>query len=442
MNTTSTATAATKASVNTTAVNADIDLDDLEVHPSAELLPEMDDSMYQALVDDINANGQRQHIALFNGKIIDGRARYKACQELGMTPMVQEMNLDPSKAPDAIASMNLIRKHWTDGQRAMLAARITTTALGSNQRQKDAVSQTDAAKRFGVSVDSVQRAQQVLKKNHKALVDHVVRGDIPLTAAASAATHLSGATITTLLKGDQLEEFARMVGSAVNAIKAKEAAANDDHADADDDEPEKKTDDPLIFNLPIGEQKFSVIYANPTEQRAFLTYPQMSTMPVSELAEENALLFLWSTSSALEASLKIMTSWGFNYKTTFVWDKQARSGGNFHNGRHALLLVGVRGKALPMAADTLPESLMREKPGKGLTKPDEGYVMLEALYPDAKKIELFCNDKARAGWARWKYEKKRSVQPANSHVAAVAIPTTSTESTTVNAHEDVELKAA
>lgn len=435
MNTTSTATVATKASVNTTSVKAEIDLDDLEVHPSAELLPEMDDSMYQALVGDINANGLRQPIALFNGQIIDGRARYKACQALGITPMVQEMNLDPSKAPDAIASMNLIRKHWTDGQRAMLAARITTTALGSNQRQKDAVTQTDAAKRFGVSVDSVQRAQQVLKKNHKALVDHVVRGDIPLTAAASAATHLSGATITTLLKGDKLEEFARKVGFAVNAIKAKEAAANDDGAYAD--KSEKKADEPLIFNLPIGEQKFSVIYANPIEQRAFLTYPQMSTMPVSELAEENALLFLWSTNSALEASLKIMTSWGFNYKTTFVWDKQSRSGGNFHNGRHALLLVGVRGKALPMAGDVLPESLLREKPGKGLTKPDEGYVMLETLYPNASKIELFCNDKPRAGWARWKYEKPATA-PANSHVQVATAPTTQSQSTTVDAHEYVE----
>jgi hypothetical protein len=57
------------------------------------------------------------------------------------------------------------------------------------------------------------------------------------------------------------------------------------------------------------------------------------------------------------------------------------------------------------------------------------------------KIELFCNDKARAGWARWKYAKPVA-QPANGYVTAAATPATSTESTTVNTHDDVELEAA
>jgi N6-adenosine-specific RNA methylase IME4 len=430
MSTTSTATAATKASVKTTAVNAEIDLDDLEVHPSAELLPEMDDSMYQALVDDINANGQRQHIALFNGQIIDGRARYKACQELGVTPMVQEINLDPSKAPDAIASMNLIRKHWTDGQRAMLAARITTTALGSNQRQKDAVTQTDAAKRFGVSVDSVQRAQQVLKKNHKALVDHVVRGDIPLTAAASAATHLSGPTITTLLKGDKLEEFARKVGFAVNTIKAKEGAANDD--DAADAASKKQADEPLVFKLPLGSQKFGLIYANPLAQSDLLSFEQMSTMPVSQLADEDALLFLWTSNSKLVSALKLMKSWDFQYKTTFVWDKQLSGGGTFHNGRHDLLLVGVRGSGASIPQKTRPESLLREKVGGGLRKPIEGYVMLETVYPSLRKIELFCDGIARDGWTSWNYVKPASVS-IDHHLM--------TETTDFGAHTNMQNNA-
>lgn len=437
MNTTSTAT---NPPINTAMAVTEIDLDDLDVHPSAAMLPEMDDDMYQALVDDIRANGQRQPIALFNGQIIDGRARYNACQELGIAPMVHEMNLDEANASDAIASLNLIRKHWTEGQRALLAARVTTTVVGSNQRQQGTVTQSAAAKRFGVSVDSVQRAQQVLKKNHKALADHVVLGLIPLSAAASAATHLSGATITTLLKGDQLEEFARKVGFAVNAVKAKDAAAaNDDHASPT--EGQKKADEPLVFNLPIGEKKFSLIYANPIAQREKLSYVQMSTMPVAELADENALLFLWSTNSALEASLKIMASWGFTYKTTFVWDKQLTGGGNFHNGRHALLLVGVRGTALTMAGNSRPESLLREKPGKGLTKPDEGYVMLEALYPNASKIELFCEDTVRAGWTGWKYEKTATA-PADSYVQAATAPTIPSPSTIVDRHEDVEQRLA
>ncbi len=59
----------------------------LEIHPLAEMLPEMDDKDYAILKHDIEAVGQQEPIVLYEAKILDGRHRYRACRELGIKPV-------------------------------------------------------------------------------------------------------------------------------------------------------------------------------------------------------------------------------------------------------------------------------------------------------------------------------------------------------------------
>ena len=47
---------------------------DLEFHDYAQLFPLIVGDEYQALLDDIDANGQREPIVLYEGKILDGRS--------------------------------------------------------------------------------------------------------------------------------------------------------------------------------------------------------------------------------------------------------------------------------------------------------------------------------------------------------------------------------
>lgn len=92
-----------------------------KIHPLADLIPSMTDEEYQALKSDIQNNGYRKEcpIILYEDKILDGRHRYKACQELGIEPKYEEYKgTEPSSF---VISLNLKRRNLTKGQLAALA---------------------------------------------------------------------------------------------------------------------------------------------------------------------------------------------------------------------------------------------------------------------------------------------------------------------------------
>jgi ParB-like chromosome segregation protein Spo0J len=58
----------------------------MEFHEVANIFPLMDGDEYKALVEDIRHNSQREPIWTYQGKIIDGRNRFRACKEVGIEP--------------------------------------------------------------------------------------------------------------------------------------------------------------------------------------------------------------------------------------------------------------------------------------------------------------------------------------------------------------------
>ena len=59
---------------------------DMEFHPIADLFPMMVEKDFNELVDDIRQNGLHQPIVVYEGHILDGRNRYRACKLAGVTP--------------------------------------------------------------------------------------------------------------------------------------------------------------------------------------------------------------------------------------------------------------------------------------------------------------------------------------------------------------------
>jgi N6-adenosine-specific RNA methylase IME4 len=61
---------------------------------------------------------------------------------------------------------------------------------------------------------------------------------------------------------------------------------------------------------------------------------------VKELADDNAVLFMWVTAPLLKRCFPIIEAWGFDYKANLVWDKEKHVMGFYNSVRHEHLLIG------------------------------------------------------------------------------------------------------
>ena len=175
-----------------------------------------------------------------------------------------------------------------------------------------------------------------------------------------------------------------------------------------------KTDTP---SLPDG--TFRVFYADPPWKysdagvitgndaygRAERHYPTMSieelcALPIAKLAQDDAVLFLWVTSPMLEDSFEVIKAWGFKYKTSFVWDKVKHNFGHYNSVRHEFLLVCTRGSCTPDTLKLYDSVQTIERSSEHSEKPEEFRSIIDTLYPDGERIELFARDEVD-GWNSW-----------------------------------------
>lgn len=96
---------------------------ELEIHPEADEYPMQTDEELAGLCEDINSNGVRIPILILQGKILDGRNRYKACMTLGLPIPAKEVDIAEDDVKDYALSLNLSRRHLNSGQRAVMALR-------------------------------------------------------------------------------------------------------------------------------------------------------------------------------------------------------------------------------------------------------------------------------------------------------------------------------
>lgn len=140
----------------------------VRAHPAADVFPLLSKDEIAALAADIQTHGQRLPVLLQRADdgadlVLDGRNRLLACEEAGLEPLVAEVE-PAADAVRVIVSVNLVRRHQGDSQRAMSAARLVNLARGRPAQiaSIDAISQGRAAGLLRLGRATVQRAVAIL----------------------------------------------------------------------------------------------------------------------------------------------------------------------------------------------------------------------------------------------------------------------------------------
>lgn len=141
--------------------------EELEAHPHAGMFPMMESGGFDALRRDIRENGLHEPIVLLDGKILDGRNRYRAMRFI-------DPNFGPRNAPkmfkqfeghdplEFVVSKNLYRRHLNESQRAMVAAKLSLANPGKNRWQQN-MSAPKAGKLLNVSAGLVNEAKRLVR---------------------------------------------------------------------------------------------------------------------------------------------------------------------------------------------------------------------------------------------------------------------------------------
>jgi N6-adenosine-specific RNA methylase IME4 len=371
-------------------------------HPATRLIPAPSPEDYASIRWSIREIGQQQPIVLFKGVILDGRARYAACVELGITPIYTTWEgADPV---GYVVAANLHRRHLLTGQRAIIAARMPRLAHGGKRGKSQISDLLPGATRearaaiAGVSVKTVEHAERLVDHGTEELIARVEAGFITVDVAAKVS-NFTPERQAFIAAADTESKARTLVKQATRADRERAMAERTEAAAAE---------------LADSERRYAVILADPPwrfepwsptgmDRAADNHYPTVTVDKLKAMTVPKAptsILFLWATAPMLLEALAVMAAWGFAYKTHLVWAKDKVGTGYWARSRHELLLIGTRGDVPAPAMGLQPESVIEAPRGEHSVKPDEFRVIIEAMFPNCPRLEMFART-PREGWDSW-----------------------------------------
>lgn len=186
---------------------------------------------------------------------------------------------------------------------------------------------------------------------------------------------------------------------------------------------------------PLPNKKYQIIYADPPwdyggkmqydkttikdenvgfKKKIFLSaaqfkYPtlklkQLKELDIKSIAEDDCLLFMWTTGPQMANSVELGIAWGFEYKTVaFVWDKMMHNPGRYTLSQTEFVLAFKRGKfPQPRGARNIKQMVQTHR-GEHSTKPLQVIDGITKMFPEQRKIELFARNNY-FGWDNWGLE--------------------------------------
>lgn len=367
----------------------------MQFHPLSELFPLMQGREFDELVTDIKANGLREPIWTYQGQILDGRNRWRACEQaqIAHRPMREYTGDDPVSF---VVSLNLHRRHLNESQRADVAAALANLERGRPQENPsiEGISQSKAAELLNVSVASVERAAKVQREGTPELRSVVQSGRVSVSAAADVAELPKEQQREIVAKGEkEILEAAKQIRES-RAVERKQR--NDElRSVAMAIEPPKGKYRCIVIDPPWDVQKYERdVRPNQSSDLDYptLTHEQIAEFDIGGMASDDGChLFCWTTQKHLPPTLEIIEQWGFKYCLVMVWHK---NGGPqpFGLPQYNCEFVVYARRGAPDFRDTKQFFTCFNAPRREHSrKPDEFYELIERV-TYGPRIDIFSRE--------------------------------------------------
>ena len=416
--------------------------------PYADLLPNLQDDEFEALREDIRKRGIIVPIVVDERRqVIDGQHRLRIALELGLpedvVPFEIHAGLSDEAREDMAYSLNLCRRHLRPEQRRDVVARLrekrwSTTriaeAIGVSEwtvredlsGSRNLEPESPVTGQDGKSYPSTMPApSQIAERRDRAQELREQGQSMPRIAqelGVSVGTVHADLRALTVVRASGAKEVGqasrvldRVQDTPAGTFSVQELRRETGREIREQNRQERIAE--IVSNskpLESGVGTYPVILADPpwrythceAPNRAIENqYPTMSledicSLPVGSVAGDNCILFCWATSPLLASAFQVLSAWGFTYHTNMVWVKDKIGMGYWARQRHELLLVATRGSIPTPPPEVRPDSVITAPRGRHSEKPVQAYEIIEAMFPDLPKLELFCRS-PREGWAAW-----------------------------------------
>jgi N6-adenosine-specific RNA methylase IME4 len=349
------------------------------------LIPPLSNEEFKQLERNILEEGIREPLITWNGILIDGHNRYRIAQEHDMNYETLEKEFENiNRVKEWMINNQFGRRNLSNYQRSVLALQLEDVfreKAKENQGKRTDISQISVESK---PIDTQKEVAKIANVSHDTIAK-VKKIEATATPEVKARLNTGTMSINEAYKEIKKEEI---------ELKRKEIRETFEKQDVE-----------------IKDKKYRIIYADPpwkygNAMPEYVTEPQdyyllMNTedicaMPIKDITEKDAVLFLWSTSPHLPEALEVAKAWGFSYKTTFIWDKIKHNMGHYNSVRHEILLVCTKGACTP-DVKRLFDSVVSEERTEHSKKPNVFREIIETIYTYGNKIELFARETPE-GW--------------------------------------------
>jgi len=177
-------------------------------------------------------------------------------------------------------------------------------------------------------------------------------------------------------------------------------------------------DPPWEYNSGRCLAQTSLLSGNDSDPYSYMTIEELKKLPVSKIADQNCLLFMWTTGPKLNLSFGVGKAWGFSYATIgFVWEKELVNPGYYTMSSTEICLIFRKGNIPTPRGKRNVKQFLSEARNKHSAKPSEIRKRIEEMFPTQTKIELFSRKENMlfdvhgfAGWDVWGNEVESDIE--------------------------------